>query len=328
MFADRTVLVTGGTGSWGYELIKRLLSMDPKEIIIFSRNESNQAAMKRAFADPRLRFRIGDIRDKDALIQAIEGADYVFHLAALKHVPVCEEQPLEALKTNVIGTQNVIEASIINKVKKVIYISTDKADNPSNFYGMTKAIGEKLVVYANLLGSATQFVCVRGGNVLGKSDSVVHMFKEQIREKNEIAISDKRITRLFHTFEDEIQLLMKASEQSLGGEIFVMTIPSCNILDLAEVIIDASGNKGVKINEIGVRPGEKKHEVILSEQESEQTVVYDDHCMVILPSIDIPGLKQAYAGYASAKQTKGIFEERLMTKDEIRLLLIKGGYLP
>lgn len=141
MFENQTILVTGGTGSWGYELVRQLLPQNPKEIIIFSRNESSQVTMSRTFEDSRLSFCIGDIRDKEAIVKACESVDYVFHLAALKHVPVCEEQPYEALKTNVIGTQHVIEAAIANQVKRVIYISTDKAANPSNFYGMTKAIG-------------------------------------------------------------------------------------------------------------------------------------------------------------------------------------------
>lgn len=183
MFRNTRILVTGGTGSWGYELIRQLLPQEPKEIIVFSRNESTQVAMQRSFEDNRLSFCIGDIRDREALIRATEEVDYVFHLAALKHVPVCEEQPYEALKTNVVGTQYVIEAAIENKVKKVIYISTDKAANPSNFYGMTKAIGEKLIVQANLLRTDTKFVCVRGGNVLGTNGSVIHLFHKQIHEK-------------------------------------------------------------------------------------------------------------------------------------------------
>ena len=173
-------------------------------------------------------------------MRACERVDYVFHLAALKHVPVCEDQPYEALKTNVIGTQNVIEAAIANKVKRVIYISTDKAANPSNFYGMTKAIGEKLIVYANLLHSEHKFVCVRGGNVLGTNGSVVHLFMNQIKNKQQVSITDMNMTRFFLTLQDAITLLFKASEESIGGEIFVMTMPTCRIVDLAEVLIEAS----------------------------------------------------------------------------------------
>jgi UDP-N-acetylglucosamine 4,6-dehydratase/5-epimerase len=175
MLTQSNILVTGGTGSIGYDLIRHLLSHNPNKIIVYTRNESGQIAMKRAFDDSRLCFFIGDIRDKEALIQASRGVDYLFHLAALKHVPVCEEQPLEALKTNVIGTQNVIDAALQNKVKKVINMSTDKAADPSNFYGMTKIIGEKLMILSNHLSKHTKLICVRGGNVLGTK------FKQRIK---------------------------------------------------------------------------------------------------------------------------------------------------
>jgi UDP-N-acetylglucosamine 4,6-dehydratase len=238
MFEGRRILVTGGTGSWGYELVRQLLPLNPAEVIIFSRNESNQVAMNRTFEDSRLSFCIGDVRDREALSRACAGVDVVFHLAALKHVPVCEDQPYEALKTNVIGTQNVIEAAIENKVERVINISTDKAANPSNFYGMTKAIGEKLIVYANLLHSSTKFVCVRGGNVLGTNGSVIHLFIDQIRNKNQVSLTDRGMTRFFMTLQDAVHLLFKATVQSIGGEIFVMTMPNCRIVDLAEVLME------------------------------------------------------------------------------------------
>lgn len=178
MFQDAVILVAGGTGSCGTELVRKLLELKAKKIIVFSRNETSHVQMKRMMEDPRLSFCIGDIRDREALIKSRKGVDYVFHLAALKHVPVCEEQPLEALKTNVIGTQNVIEAAIINKVKKVINISTDKAANPINFYGMTKAIAEKLTVYANKICSQTKSINVRSGNILGTNGSVLQLFKD------------------------------------------------------------------------------------------------------------------------------------------------------
>lgn len=327
MFRNTRILVTGGTGSWGYELIRQLLPQDPKEIIVFSRNESTQVAMQRSFEDSRLSFCIGDIRDREALIRASEEVDYVFHLAALKHVPVCEEQPYEALKTNVVGTQYVIEAAIENKVKKVIYISTDKAANPSNFYGMTKAIGEKLIVHANLLRTDTKFVCVRGGNVLGTNGSVIHLFDKQIHEKNQISITDMAMTRFFLTLEEAISLLFKASEESVGGEIFVMTMPTCKILDLADVLIEASGKTGVGIVETGTRPGEKIHEILLTEFESQTTVLYDEEYLVILPTLDIPGLKDHYAPYPKAEISSFSSKDNLMEKEAIRALLVKGGFL-
>ncbi|WP_372632105.1 polysaccharide biosynthesis protein [Cohnella sp.] len=326
MFKDRRILVTGGTGSWGYELIRQLLPMNPAEVIVFSRNESSQVAMSRAFEDPRLTFRIGDVRDREALSKACKGVDILFHLAALKHVPVCEDQPYEALKTNVIGTQNVIEAAIENKVERVINISTDKAANPSNFYGMTKAIGEKLIVYANLLHSDTKFVCVRGGNVLGTNGSVVHLFMNQIKYKEQISLTDRKMTRFFMTLEDAIRLLFKATAQSIGGEIFVMTMPTCRIVDLAEVLMDALG-KRVEMVESGIRPGEKIHEILLTEYESLNTIVYDDQYLVILPTLDIPRLKEHYEAYDPVDFDSFSSSQSLMDKQEIRAMLQRGGFL-
>ena len=327
MFKNQRILVTGGTGSWGHELIRQLLPQDPKEIIIFSRSESAQVAMSREFEDNRLSFIIGDIRDKDALTAACRGVGYVFHLAALKHVPVCEDQPYEALKTNVVGTQNVIEASITCNVQKVIYISTDKAANPSNFYGMTKAIGEKLIVYANLLGSTTRFVTVRGGNVLGTNGSVVHLFMKQIQDKGQVRITDMKMTRFFLTLRDAITLLFKASEVSVGGEIFVMTMPTCKIVDLAEVLIEASGKEHVSIVEAGIRPGEKIHEILMSDFESQTTVVYDEQYLVILPTLDMPELKEHYSRYTPVSFNSFSSETNLMNQREIKDILIRGGFL-
>ena len=326
MFTNQRILVTGGTGSWGYELIRQLLPQQPKQIIVFSRNESSQVAMSRSFEDSRLSFCIGDIRDKEALMRACERVDYVFHLAALKHVPVCEDQPYEALKTNVIGTQNVIEAAIANNVKRVIYISTDKAANPSNFYGMTKAIGEKLIVYANLLHSETTFVCVRGGNVLGTNGSVVHLFMNQIQNKNQVRITDMKMTRFFLTLQDAITLLFKASEESVGGEIFVMTMPTCRIVDLAAVLMEDMGIDA-EVVETGIRPGEKIHEILLTEHESTTTVAYDDEYLVILPTLDIPGLRQHYSMHTKVAFDSYCSSESLMSKEEIRSMLVRGGFL-
>lgn len=327
MFENKRILVTGGTGSWGYELVAQLLEQSPKEIVVYSRNESSQVAMSREFEDKRLSFRIGDIRDKDALVMACQGIDYVFHLAALKHVPVCEDQPYEALKTNVIGTQNVIEAGIENKVKKVFYISTDKAANPSNFYGMTKAIGEKLIVYANLLNSETRFVTVRGGNVLGTNGSVVHVFKDQIRNKGQVSITDMAMTRFFLTLHDAIQLLFKAAEESYGGEIFVMTMPACRIVDMAEVLIEDSGKTDVKIVETGIRPGEKIHEILMSDYESLTTVVYDEEYLVILPTLHMPELRERYSHCEPVSFSSFSSNYHLMNKEEIRGILQRGGFL-
>ncbi|WP_408010749.1 polysaccharide biosynthesis protein [Pseudalkalibacillus sp. A8] len=325
---NKTILITGGTGSWGHELVKQLLEKNPKEIRIFSRNEASQVHMQHEFEyNPKLNFIIGDIREYQGLAKASEGVDYIYHLAALKHVPICEHQPYEALKTNVLGTQHVIEAAIQNNVEKVIYISTDKAANPSNFYGMTKAIGEKLIIYANVLSPSTRFVCVRGGNVLGTNGSVIHVFKRQIQQKGEIGITDKRMTRFFLTLHDAIKLLFKATDESKGGEIFVMKMPTCSIIDLAEVLIEASGKEGVTIKESGIRPGEKLHEILLSEYESNTTVYFDEEYFVILPTIDLKELKEHYQSYKKIDLHSYSSHEMLMSKAEIKEMLLKGGFL-
>lgn len=298
MFKDQTILITGGTGSWGHELVKQLLKEDPKEIRIYSRNESNQFSMKQEFDNnPKLHFIIGDIKEMKGLLEACRKVDYVFHLAALKHVPVCEDQPLEAIKTNAMGTQNVIEAAIACNVHKVVYISTDKASDPSNIYGLSKAMGEKLIIHANTLDSNTKFVCIRGGNVLGTNGSVIHVFKKQIKEKKTVGITDVNMTRFFLTVHDAIQLVFKATYESFGGEIFVMKMPTIKITDLADVLIEELNEKDVTRTILGIRPGEKVHELLLSKYESTTTVVYDEEYFVILPSIHIKGLKEHYASY-------------------------------
>jgi UDP-N-acetylglucosamine 4,6-dehydratase/5-epimerase len=328
LFNNQIILVTGGTGSWGHELVRQLLTHNPKEIRIFSRNETNQFAMKQEFDhNPTLNFIIGDIKDKEGLVEASQDVDYIFHLAALKHVPVCEDQPIEALKSNVIGTQNVIEAAIISNVKKVIYISTDKASDPSNFYGLSKAMGERLIIHANTLNTNTKFVCIRGGNVLGTNGSVIHVFKRQIQEKGKIGITDLRMTRFFLTVKDAIKLLFKATFESIGGEIFVMKMPACRIIDLAQVLIKDSKKDNVEIETLGIRPGEKIHELLLSAYESTMTVAYDEEYFVILPAINIVGLKEHYSKYPPVNLENYNSSTGLISKEEIKEMLIKGGFI-
>ena len=328
MFENKTILVTGGTGSWGYELVKQLLTHNPKEIRVFSRNESNQFTMKQEFDNhPKLSFIIGDIKEREALMESCQDVNYVFHLAALKHVPVCEDQPIEALKTNVHGTQNVIDAAISCNVDRVVYISTDKASNPANFYGLSKAMGERLIIHANTLNTKTKFVCIRGGNVLGTNGSVIHVFKKQIQEKGKIGITDLNMTRFFLTLEDAIKLVFKATFESLGGEIFVMKMPTCRIIDLAKVLIEASGKEMIEIETLGIRPGEKIHELLLSEYESTTTVTYDDEYYVILPPIYIAGLKEYYSQYAPVNLEKYDSSKEVISKEEIREMLMKGGFI-
>lgn len=320
MFTNSTILITGGTGSWGNELVKQLLSMHPKKILIFSRNEDRQVVMRRTFPDTRIQFCIGDIRDRDAVSTACSGVDYVFHLAALKHVPVCEDNPIEAFKTNVLGTYNVIEASIENNVKKVIYVSTDKAADPANTYGMTKALGEKLILHANQKNSKTNFLCIRGGNVLGSSGSVLPLFIKQLEEQNHIIITDKRMTRYFVTPQHAIKTLLQAAELGTGGEVFVMHMNACKIIDLAEVLIDYFQKKDVDIIEIGARNGEKMHEVLIAQNEEPLATVFNNDLILISPTNSSQEKAPLPTVLLDTKQ-------RLMTKKEIKELLTSGGFL-
>lgn len=329
MYENQIVLVTGGTGSWGHELVRQLLLKNPKEIRIFSRGELSQVKMEREYRDSRLKFIIGDIRDLEAITSATQGVDYVFHLAALKHVPICEFQPNEAIKTNIVGTQNLIKACIKNKVRKVIDVSTDKAVDALNLYGMTKAVGERLIIQANLLSGDTKFVCIRAGNVLGSNGSVVPFFINQIKELKRITITDPKMTRYFITLPEAISLLFKAVQASRGGEIFVMRMPAYRIIDIAQVLIENSQEKNITIEKIGIRSGEKLDEVLVSEHESSHTYKYDETYYVIMPTIKIPELQEHYEKLNLTKVdfVRYTSADIVLGKDEVKGLLRKGNYL-
>lgn len=297
MLDNSTIFITGGTGSWGNELCAQLLERyNPKEIRIYSRGEHKQVEMKRVFGNnPKIKFIIGDVRDKNILGLAMKGSDYVFHLAALKHVPVCEENCWEAVLTNIYGTQNVIECAIENNVKKVIDISTDKAVDPFNLYGVTKACGEKLIINSNWnYNSQTKFVCIRGGNVMGTNGSVIPLFKKQIEQNNEVTVTDPSMTRFLMSTKEAINLVLDAVESSVGGEVFVMRMPSMSVEDLTKALIKMFGTEETKITVIGTRPGEKTSEVLVSKNESPRTKVFDDKYYVILPQREDSVLSSAY----------------------------------
>lgn len=328
MFKDQAILVTGGTGSWGQTLTRKLLQENPKEIRIYSRSEFTQVTMQRAFhQDPRLKFIIGDVRDYQAVMDACRDVDYVFHLAALKHVPICEFQPDEALKTNVMGTQHVIWASIQNGVKKVIDVSTDKAVDPINFYGLTKSFGEKLMLRANDLSKSTRFVCIRAGNVLGTNGSVVPLFKKQILDAGEITLTSRKMTRYFLTVTDAIELLLKATKSSIGGETFVVKMKACFIKDLAQVMADRLSRIPVHMKETGIRPGEKLHEVLVSSYECPFTYEYGNNYYVILPSHASPDLLNQYKHLPKVTFNRYDSYSNLMSHTEIELMLKLGGFL-
>ncbi|MCP8968338.1 polysaccharide biosynthesis protein [Ectobacillus ponti] len=328
MFENQTILITGGTGSWGYELTRRLLTYQPKEIRVFSRSEDAQVRMLRAFNhNPLLKFVIGDVRDFQAVTEACKGVNYVFHLAALKHVPICEEQPYEAIKTNIAGTEHIIRASILHGVEKVINVSTDKAVNPVNLYGLTKAIGEKLITQANFQSEKTKFVSVRGGNVLGTNGSVVPFFKKQILEGKDVTLTSQSMTRFFLTVSDSIDLLVKAAEISSGGEIFVMKMSCCRIADLAKVLIRNFSQTEVNIQEVGVRLGEKLHEALLTKYESTHSYQYMDQYFIILPAhLDVSDFPQ-YKDLPKVALEEYESTQDLMTEEQIEKLLQRGGFL-
>jgi UDP-N-acetylglucosamine 4,6-dehydratase/5-epimerase len=326
---NATILITGGTGSWGQELVRQIFKKyNPKQIRIYSRGEHKQVEMKRTFQDPRLTFYIGDVRDKNRLMLATKHVDIIYHLAALKHVPVCEENPWEAVQTNVIGTQNIIECAIENKVKKVLDISTDKAVDPLNIYGVTKACGEKLIIAANLISSDTKFVCIRGGNVTGTNGSVVPLFKEQIAKLNSITLTDTRMTRFFMNLNEAIELVLKATLDSVGGEVLVMKMPAMKITDLAKVMIKELGNKDTKMTSIGIRPGEKIYEVLVSRYEMIRT--YDiGKYFVILPQIPLPETITFYERKKLAQIKDEEFNSNnttLLSQKDIKQLLKEGGW--
>lgn len=286
MLNDKTILITGGTGSFGQRFTKRILAeYKPRKIIIYSRDEYKQYLMRAAFKDQdaKLRFFIGDVRDKDRLYRAFDGVDVVIHAAALKHVPVAEYNPIEAIKTNINGAMNIIDAAIDRGVGKVVALSTDKAVNPINLYGGTKLVSDKLFVSGNAYSGdkGTVFSVVRYGNVTGSRGSVVPFFRGLVKSGvEELPITDARMTRFWITLDQGVDLVFKAIGESKGGEIYVSKIPSYKVTDLALAI-----KPDAKLKEIGIREGEKLHEVMITEEDSRFTFDYSDH-YIIYPNFD------------------------------------------
>lgn len=289
-FLNKRILVTGGTGSIGEKIVSSLLTYKPKEVIVFSRDDSKQYLMKRKYSQfQNLDFHLGDVRDLPNLEDITRGIDIVFHAAALKQVPICEQNPNEAIKTNVMGSQNIIQASILNKVKKVINISTDKAVNPINIMGITKLMSEKLFFQANQLknNSSTIFSSVRFGNVIGSRGSVIPLFLEQLKSGKPITITDPKMTRFFMTIPEAVALTLKAAYYSKGGETYIFKMNAIELSDLAQVIKEYSNQKGYQepeIKTIGIRPGEKTYEELLYFHEMNY-LLEDGELYVIVPPI-------------------------------------------
>ena len=282
MLKNSTILITGGTGSFGNTFIPMTLEKyNPKQIIIYSRDEMKQWEMAKIYSkDPRVKFVIGDVRDKDRLERTLDGVDFVVHAAATKIVPTAEYNPFECVKTNVNGAMNVIDASLQQKVKRVVALSTDKASNPINLYGATKLASDKLFVSANSDSdtNSTTFSVVRYGNVIGSRGSVIPFFNS-LKKTGELPITDERMTRFMITLEQGVELVWKAFDDMLGGEIYVKKIPSMTILDIAHAVLP-----NAKIKLIGIRPGEKIHEQMIGFEDAPHTFEYDSYYK-ILPAI-------------------------------------------
>ncbi len=286
MLNNSTILVTGGTGSFGNKFIERVLKeYEPKKVIIYSRDEFKQDLMKKKFVAKygekkanKLRFFIGDVRDKERLYRAFKDVDYVVHAAAMKQVPACEYNPFEAIKTNIHGAENIIEAAIDRKVKKVVALSTDKAVNPINLYGGTKLVSDKLFISANAYSGdkGTIFSVVRYGNVAGSRGSVIPFFKQLLAQgKKELPITDIHMTRFWMILDDAVDLVFKALEEAKGGETFVFKNPSFLITELAEAL-----NPKGSIKEVGVREGEKIHEIMITKDDWRNTYEYEDYYII------------------------------------------------
>ena len=274
----KSVLVTGGTGSFGKAFVKRALESRARKVIVFSRDEQKHYEMQRTMTDRRLRFFVGDIRDRDRLMSALRDVDIVVHAAAMKHVPICEYNPIEAVQTNVNGAKNLIEAAMACGVEKVIGLSTDKAVSPANLYGATKLCMEKLLVAANAYAGdrTTRFSLVRYGNVMGSAGSVIPLFRKQLQD-GKLTITDSRMTRFWIEMDAAVALVLRGLELMAGGEIFIPKLPTTDIETLAEAVAP-----GIPRTTIGIRPGEKLHETLISNEEARRTSDCDD-VLVIWP---------------------------------------------
>lgn len=283
MFDGKSVLITGGTGSFGHQYVRTLLERyKARRIVVFSRDELKQYEMQQKFGSAEMRYFLGDVRDLERLRQATRGIDYIIHAAALKQVPAAEYNPMECIKTNILGAQNVVQAAIDNEVKKVIALSTDKAANPINLYGTSKLASDKLFVAANNIagGHVTRFAVVRYGNVAGSRGSVVPFFERLIEEgATELPVTDIRMTRFWITLQQGVDFVLKNFSRMQGGEIFVPKIPSIRIVDLVEAM-----SPGANIKVVGIRPGEKLHETMVPADDSHHTLEFDDY-YVIRPNI-------------------------------------------
>ncbi|MBQ4259413.1 MAG: UDP-N-acetylglucosamine 4,6-dehydratase (inverting) [Lachnospiraceae bacterium] len=324
MLNNKTILITGGTGSFGKAFTKYVLEhYEPKKIIIYSRDEFKQFMMQNEFKEhlSKLRFFIGDVRDKERLMRAFEGVDYVVHAAAMKQVPACEYNPAEAIKTNIHGAQNIIDAALDCGVKKVVALSTDKAVNPVNLYGGTKLVSDKLFIAANAYAGSKDisFSIVRYGNVAGSRGSVIPFFHNLMKQgKTELPITDYRMTRFWISLRQGVELVIKALEEAKGGETFISKIPSFKITDLAQAMCP-----GCTMPEVGIREGEKLHEIMITVEDSMTTYEYDKHYIVYPQMVwsesrkAVPTGKKVEDGFSYSSDNNTVW----LTVEEIKELL-------
>ncbi len=324
IFDNSRVLITGGTGSFGKALVTELINHhNCQEIIVFSRDELKQFELKSQLNSSKVSFRIGDVRDFQRLNNSMTGIDYVVHAAAMKQIPASEENPMEAIKTNILGADNVVNAAIQNSVKKVMALSTDKAANPANLYGSTKLCSDKLMIQGNKVNrlSKTIFSVVRYGNVLGSRGSVVPFFLEKATEGS-IPVTHEAMTRFWITIEQAVQFVIQSMTNMKGGEIFVPKIPSFKVIDVASVIAP-----GIPIEIIGIRPGEKLHEIMITEDDSFNTIEFEDYYLIIDPTQSNNYDKYKYSKVEPGFKFSSDTNLDWFTPETFRLLLQKIGIL-
>lgn len=327
---DKTFLITGGTGSFGKTIVKYLLKHNVKEIRVLSRDEKKQDDFRNTLLSKKVKFYIGDVRDKDSISSAFNNVDYVFHAAALKQVPSCEFFPLEAIKTNVYGTENVANASIKNNIKKMILLSTDKAVYPVNSMGMTKALAEKIILSKsmNFENKHTVLSATRYGNVMGTRGSVIPLFINQIKNKKNITVTDPNMTRFIMSLDDSVDLVMHAFKQSKSSEIYVKKTFSSNVIDIASALIDIF-NSSVKIDIIGTRHGEKRNETLVSKEEYVRSTQNKDFFLIKPDQRDLNYNKYFFEGNTNLKKINDYNSDntKLLNKDELKKIFLKQDFV-
>jgi len=330
MFKNKVLMITGGTGSFGHAVLKRFISTDIGEIRIFSRDEKKQEDMRIGLNNDKLRFYIGDIRDYDGIYQAMKGVDYVFHAAALKQVPSCEFYPMEALRTNVIGTENIMNAATANKVKRMILLSTDKAVYPINAMGISKAMAEKLMVAKSRLQSEgeTVFCATRYGNVMASRGSVIPLFVSQLKEGRPLTLTDPNMTRFLMSLEDSVDLVLYAYEHGEQGDIFVQKAPSSTVADLAQAVKEIF-NKDNEVNVIGTRHGEKLYESLISREEMAHAFDMGDYYRIPADNRNLNYAKYFSEGEEEISKLNDYTSHntRRLNVEQVKLLLLELDYI-